>query len=32
MIGLISLVVYNYIFNITEENNKFEFHTDPLDS
>ena len=28
MIGLIDLEVYNSIFNITEENNKFELYTD----
>ena len=32
MIGLVDLEVYNSIFNITEENNKFELYTDPLDS
>ena len=31
MIGLISLEVYNSIFKITEENNKFELHTDTFD-
>ena len=28
MIGLTDLEVYNYIFNITEENNKFEIYRD----
>ena len=28
MLGLASLEVYNSFFNITEENNKFELHTD----
>ena len=28
MTGLTSLEVYNSIFKITEENNKFDFHTD----
>ena len=28
MIGLTSLEVYNSIFNITEENNKFELYSD----
>ena len=31
MIGLTSLEVNNSIFNITEENNKFEFYTDTFD-
>ena len=31
MIGLISLEVYNSIFNITEENNKFELYTGYLE-
>ena len=31
MVGLISLEVYNSIFNITEENNKFEFYTDTFE-
>ena len=31
MLGLIDLEVYNSIFNITEENNKFELYTDTLD-
>ena len=31
MIGLINLEVYNSIFNITEENNKFELYTDTFD-
>ena len=30
MIGLTSLEVYNFIFNITEKNNKFELYTGPL--
>ena len=30
MIGLTDLEVYNSIFSITGENNKFEFYTDPL--
>ena len=29
MIGLINLEVYNYIFNLTEENNKFELNNFP---
>ena len=29
MIGLVDLEVYNSIFNITEENNKFELHKFP---
>ena len=29
MIGFTRLEVYNFIFNITEENNKFEFHKFP---
>ena len=29
MIGLVNLEVYNSIFNITEENNKFEIYRDP---
>ena len=32
MIGLTGLGVYNSIYNITEENNKIELHTEPLDS
>ena len=31
MLGLIDLEVYNSIFNITKENNKFELHTDTFD-
>ena len=31
MIGLIDLEVYNSIFNITKENNKFELYTDTFD-
>ena len=31
MLGLESLEVYNSIFNITEENNKFELYTDSFD-
>ena len=31
MVGLISLEVYNSIFNITEENNKFELYIDYFD-
>ena len=31
MLGLIDLEVYNSIFNITKENNKFEFYTDTFD-
>ena len=31
MIGLIDLEIYNSIFNITEENNKFELYTDTFD-
>ena len=31
MIGLIDLEIYNSIFNITEENNKFELYTDNFD-
>ena len=31
MLGLIDLEVYNSIFNITKENNKFELHTDIFD-
>ena len=31
LLGLTSLEVYNSIFNITEENNKFEFYTDNID-
>ena len=31
MVGLPSLQVYNTIFNTTEENNKFELHTDLFD-
>ena len=31
MIAVINLEVYNSIFNITEENNKFELYTHPLD-
>ena len=32
MTGLTNLEVYKSIFDITEENNKFEFYTQPLDS
>ena len=32
MIALTDLEIYNSIFNITKENNKFELYTDPLDS
>ena len=32
MIGLTSLEVYNSIFNITEEINKFKLYSDPFDS
>ena len=32
MVGLTDLEVYIFIFNITEENNKFQLYTDPLDS
>ena len=32
MIGLTDIEVYNSIFNITKENNKFQLYTDPLDS
>ena len=28
MIGLIILEVYNFVYNITEKNNKFELYTD----
>ena len=31
MIGLITLEVYNSVFNTTEENNKFELYTDSFD-
>ena len=31
MIGLTNLEVYNSIFNITEENNKFELYRDTSD-
>ena len=31
MVGLTTLEVYNSIFKITEENNKFELYTDTLD-
>ena len=31
MIGLVDLEVYNSIFNITNENNKFELYTDTFD-
>ena len=31
MLGLIHLELYNSIFNITKENNKFEFYTDTFD-
>ena len=31
MLGLIGLEVYNSIFNITKENNKFELYTDTFD-
>ena len=31
MLGLIDLEVYNSIFNITKENNKFELYTDTYD-
>ena len=31
MVGLLSLVVFNSIFNITEENNNFELFTDKFD-
>ena len=31
MIGLVDLEVYNSIFNITEENNKFDLYTDTSD-
>ena len=31
MIGLTDLEVYNSIFNITKENNKFELYTDTFD-
>ena len=31
MLGLIDFEVYNSIFNITKENNKFEFYTDTFD-
>ena len=30
MVGLISLEIYNSIFNITEQNKKFELYTDPF--
>ena len=32
MVGLTDLEVYISIFNVTEENNKFQLYTDPLDS
>ena len=32
MLTLVDLEVYNSMFNITEENNKFQVYTDPLDS
>ena len=31
MLGLIDLEVYNSVFNITKENNKFELYTDTFD-
>ena len=31
MVGLTDLEVYNSIFNITKENNKFELYTDTFD-
>ena len=31
MLGLTDLEVYNFIFNITKENNKFELFTDTFD-
>ena len=31
MIGLISLEIYNSIFNINQEDNKFELYTDTFD-
>ena len=31
MLGLLSLEIYNSIFNITEENNKTELYTDNFD-
>ena len=31
MIGLTSLEVYNFVFNITEHNNKFELYSDNFD-
>ena len=31
MLGLTALEVYNSIFNVTKENNKFEFYTDTFD-
>ena len=31
MLGLIDLEVYNSIFNVTKENNKFELYTDTFD-
>ena len=31
MTGLTSLEAYNFVFNITEENNKHEFYTDFVD-
>ena len=31
MLGLIDLEVYNSIFNMTKENNKFELYTDTFD-
>ena len=32
MLALVDQELYNSIFNITEENNKFQFYTDHLDS
>ena len=31
MLGLISLEVYNSVFDITEKNNKFQLYTDTFD-
>ena len=31
MVGLTSLEVYNFLFNITEHNNNFELYTDTFD-
>ena len=31
MVGLRCLEVYNFIFNVTEENNKLELYTDTFD-